>query len=331
MTTRVGRHVARAHLALAAAVVMLVASCGGGTATPSPTGPPVTAQPTAGPATAPSAAPATPASTAAMQPTAPASPQVPTESVGGAGDYQPGSIDYRVVNLLEMTSGGKPDLEVYVRTDDLVTAYRTEAGLAYGELTDYFAPPEPGTVVAMQAGTGSPTCVVNCDHLVIEASTGSGAGQGKQRTIVVYREKHPASDTPADEAANYEMWENPDADSIGKYANALPPADPAKVTILAFADAVSGADFGLRVARVGDAGCSAGVGNADGLVGGTQIVAFAYEPGPFDLTVHDSADSDCSGDPVGGPFSVLADAGSRGYLMLYGKPGAMEALTVPIR
>ncbi len=325
MITGITARPARALFTMAAVIGLLAGCTGSASPTPNPSGLSVTTRPTAGPAAGSPTQAATPATTPLSTP---AGTPTSTATITGSADYQPGSITYRVVNLFSTLEGGKPDLEVYVRTDGVVTAYRQDAALVFGNLTDYFAPPEPGTVVAMPSGTGSPTCVVNCDHFVVEASTTSG--QGKQRTIVVYGDPSSTATTPAGQAATYEMWEYPDADAIGRYANAMPPADPAKVTILAFADPVEGADFGLRVARPGQAGCSKGVKQPTELVGGTQIVAFAYDPGAFDLMIHDSSDADCSKDPVGGPFSVLADAGSRGYLVLYGKPGSMQALTIPI-
>ncbi|MEI7744927.1 MAG: hypothetical protein WCK58_14410, partial [Chloroflexota bacterium] len=131
---------------------LLMAACGGSAATPATTTAPATvAPPTVAPA---SEAPAT---------EAPAS-------------IAPGTIAYRVVNA----SSGPVD--VYIRTQGLVTAAPAAMAVAPGAVTLDFFPPEPGTVVVLKAGSGDPTCVSGCSFLG-ESST--NAGEGDRRILVV--------------------------------------------------------------------------------------------------------------------------------------------------
>ncbi|HUE45463.1 MAG TPA: hypothetical protein VMO81_04350, partial [Aestuariivirgaceae bacterium] len=87
-----------------------------------------------------------------------------------AASLTPGTIQFRVVNLREE---GTP-VDVYVRTMGLVQAAPVQMGLGYAEVTDYFAPPDPGTVVITTAGAGDPTCVAECPHIISSSSTNFG-------------------------------------------------------------------------------------------------------------------------------------------------------------
>jgi len=119
-------------VAVSACLALVIGVIGGCDSSPAPALPTaISPQATAVPAQ--SAVPATP--TAAQ----------PTEAVGGPGDYAPGAVEFRVVNVAS-TDGQPQPVDVYVRTQGLVEAFAIEPGLAYGTATDYFAPPDPGTV-----------------------------------------------------------------------------------------------------------------------------------------------------------------------------------------
>lgn len=284
----------RAALAGASALLLVVVGCGEATGpTIEPTGSPIptgqaTGQPTGQPTSGPTDAPT------ASQP---------------SGDFTPGSVPYRVVNL-----AAEP-VDVYVRTQGLVEAWLVEEGLATGEVLDYVSPPDPGTLVITAAGAGDPTCVGTCPDFL--ASIGNTSGFSSQSTVVI----HPDGVT--------EYWEQPDPADVGQSANALRPADPASAMIFAIGRAVVGADFGLRVAFEGEAGCAVDIDESNLLVGGTSVLAYTFDD-EVAVTVHDPADTTCAEEPLAGPFAVEGDAGSRTLLLLYGPVEQMEALALPI-
>ena len=288
-------------------LVVALAACGSGgapaqaPATPAPTARQATAgaaQPTAGP----TAQPAT---------TQPATAQPTSGSgIGGPGDYTPGAVKFRVVN-----ASSNP-VDVYVRTQGLVQAYLITEGLASGQSTDYVAPPDPGTLVVTTAGSGKPTCVASCPHFLGTWST--TAGVSDQLTVII------ANGQVTD------LWEHPRPQDVGQFANAIPAADPAAATFFVLAGAVSGADFGLRLAYPGAAGCQNNATKANILIGGTSVVPFVHPAGTVQVAIHDSTDRDCSATPVGGPFAVAGGAGSRTYLILTGSPGSMKGIVLAI-
>ena len=278
----------------AAALTIVVGACGGSGATTGPT---------AGAATS---ATTVPTATALVTPSQPATPS-PTPSA--APSLSPGAIRYRVVNLSEAV------VDVHVRTQGIVTAFPVATGVVPGTVTGDFFPPEPGGVVVVRTGDMDPTCVVDCTFL---AESSTGFGDGDQRTIVVR------------EDGATEFWEHPEATSIGKMANAIGPADPARADMFVVAQGVSGADFGLQLAYVGAPGCQVNYDAPDILIGGTQVVRFALEPAGVEATLHGNNDRDCSGAAVGGPFRVAGAPGSRTFLFLWGAVDAMKGLIVPI-
>ena len=283
---------------LLATLALLVLACGG--TPPAPTQPP-TARPTEGTSTegTPTAAP-TAAATATPEP---------------AASYVPGGVLFRVVNLYHDSTGAEAPLDVYVRTQGLVQAFAVQAGLAYGAATDYFAPPDPGTVVATTAGATDPTCVADCPHIISESST--TFGEGDRRTLVIYGE------------GTMELWHNPEPSSVGATGNALVPADPSTALLLTVGVALQEADFGLRLGFAGVAGCQLNRAGESVLVGGNQVGVFAFD-GPTDVLFYDNRDADCSSDPVGGSFAVDGAAGTRTLVVLHGRPTEMEALVLDV-
>ena len=282
-----------------ALTLVMAAACGSGGASPAATSPATTpaASATATPA-APMPAPTT-ASTAAPS---------TGGGIGGPGDFEPGAVRFRVANV------SSAPVDVYVRTQGVVEAYRMTEGLAPGTVTDYLAPPDPGTLVVTRAGAGDPACVASCPHFIGTWSTTSGVSN--QQTVII------------GDAGGTDLWEHPRAEDIGRFANALPDGDPAVATFFVAAGAVTGADFGLRLAFAGVAGCQADSGASGLLIGGTSILSFAHD-GTAKVTIHDNTDRECTS-PVGGPFDVAAAKGTRTLVILFGAPGALEALVLPI-
>jgi hypothetical protein len=248
----------------------------------------------------------------------------PTASTGAtasttaepAASLPSGAIKFRVVNLRHDDSGAAAPVDVYVRTQGLVQAAPVQMSLAYGAATDSFSPPDPGTVVVTVAGAGDPTCVASCPHFISESST--NFGEGDARTIILY-----------DDGA-LELWHNPDAASVGTTGNALVPADPATALLLVVGVALTNADFGLRLGFDGVAGCQVNRTSESILVGGNQVAVFAFDGPSVDASLYDSTDGDCAADPVGGPYGVTGGPGTRTLLLLYGEPGAMDGLVLPI-
>lgn len=88
-------------------------------------------------------------------------------------------------------------------------------------------------------------------------------------------------------------------------------------------------DFGLRLGFAGEDGCQGNRTSENVLVVGNQVVVFSFGEST-DVLLYDNRDNECTEDPVGGPFEVSGEAGSRTLLVLYGSPGSMEALTLEI-
>lgn len=260
--------------------------------------------------------PSGPSPSGVVQPTATA----PANATAGAtaepaASLPAGAIQFRVVNLRHDATGAAAPVDVYVRTQGLVQAAPVQMGLAYGAATDTFAPPDPGTVVVTTAGAGDPTCVASCPHFISESST--NFGEGDARTIILH-----------DDGA-LELWHNPDPASVGSTGNALVPADPATGLLLVVGVALKNADFGLRLGYDGVVGCQVNRTSESILVGGNQIAVFAV-PQSADVLLYDNRDSECAEEPVGGPFAVGGGPGTRTLLLLYGEPGAMFGIDLPI-
>lgn len=126
-----------------------------------------------------------------------------------------------------------------------------------------------------------------------------------------------------------ELWHNPDPASVGSTGNALVPADPATGLLLVVGVALKNADFGLRLGYDGVVGCQVNRTSESILVGGNQIAVFAV-PQSADVLLYDNRDSECAEEPVGGPFAVGGGPGTRTLLLLYGEPGAMFGIDLPI-
>lgn len=291
----------RRAMAWLSAFALIVAACGSGG------GGAATSAPTIGPA--PTGAAVTPTPTGAPVPTLAPTPAPSTGAgIGGPGDFEPGAIRYRVANV------SSAPVDIYARTQGVVQAYLMQEGLAPGAVTDYVAPPDPGTLVVTTAGAGDPTCVASCPHVIGSWSTTSASGD--QQTVII------------SDKGGSDVWEHPRTQDIGTFANALPDGNPDRSTLYVAANAVTGADFGLRLAFAGTAGCQVDAGESGLLVGGTGILPFEHD-GSADVTIHENTDRECT-TPVGGPFAVDGSAGTRALLVLSGAPGSMEGLVLPI-
>lgn len=233
--------------------------------------------------------------------------------IAGSGDYDAGDITYRVVNLLD------EPVDLYVRTDGFVEAFFVEAAVAPGAVTDFYAPPVDGRFVVTEAGAGDATCVIDCPHFIAELS--SFADSGPVHTVVLYQEDGQRS--------AFDLWELPTPAAAGN-ANAMIASDATTALVVVTAIAVTGADFGLRLGIEGTTGCIENTNLANVLIGGNQTPAFAYS-GVADLLLFDNQDRECSGEPVGGPFTVSGDVGSRTHVILTGSPGAMDAVIVAMQ
>jgi hypothetical protein len=245
---------------------------------------------------------------AITEPPATATPEPTTE----AASMAPGSVAYRVANL---TSAA---VDVYVRTQGVVHAFPAAGAVAPGSVTDDLLPPEPGEVVVLPSGASGPTdpaCVIDCAFL---AESSTNFGEGDRRLLVV-----------RDDGAT-EYWEHPDPASVGTTANALPPADPARALLIAEAQGVTDATFGLRVAYAGVPGCQADTTASSFLLGGTVVMTYPMDPAGANVTLHGNNDKDCSAAAVGGPFPVTGAVGSRTLLLLWGTMGAMQGLATPL-
>lgn len=301
------------HRTLAvAAVAVVLAACGGGGDDTTDTGAPDTTEASGDDTVVPDDGVTTDAPTDTPGTDAP-STDAPSD------DHTPGDISFRLLNLLD------EPVDLYVRTTGLIEAFSVQPGLAAGELSDLHAPPTDGAFIATTAGAGDPECVIECPHFLVDLT--ASAPEGDVRTVVLY--PAPEGD-PFDEAGtpvSFDLWENPTPDRLGS-GNSMPAADPSVAQIVAVAVALSGADFGLRLAYEGTPGCQesslAGV-----LVGGNQTPVFTHDGSGVAITLHDNNDRECAEAPVGGPFAVGGAAGSRTHLVLTGSPGDMDAVVLP--
>jgi len=282
-------------LALASAGALLLAACGGSDSSSDTAAPNTTA-----------AADTTTAETTGET-------MAPDTTGGGSGEFTPGDVEYRVVNLL-----AEP-VDLYVRTQGLVEAFLMEEGVAPGAVTDFYAPPADGIFLVTEAGAGDPECVVSCDHFIAELSPFSD--DGLAHTVVLYDN--------FGQAASFDLWESPSEASSGN-ANAMAPADAAAGVVVVTAIALTEADFGLRLGIDGVAGCQEAFNLANVLVGGNQTPAFTYEGDSADILLYDNQDGECAGEPVGGPFTIEGGAATRSHLILTGSPGSMDAIVVPM-
>lgn len=249
-------------------------------------------------------------STAAPTTAAPTVTAAPTTEAPG-GDYDEGSIGYRVLNVLD-----RP-VDVFVRTTGLVQAFAVDLGLAPGEVSGYHFPPEGGRLIITEGGAGDPECVTGCDHFIAEAGPIPEAGD--TRTLVVYQDQF------SDRGLTFDVWENA-ADGTGT-SNAMPPADPSRGIVIPLAVALTDADFGFQLAFDGISGCQ-----TDGslLVGGNQTPPFPYDGNSVGVALHSNQDRSCTEAPEGGPFVVNGGPGTRIMLVLTGTRNDMDAIQLTI-
>lgn len=283
----------RTAFALAAVGALLLAACGGGESKSETT--------------------AAPNTTGAATDTTVNDSMAPDTTEGSSGDYTPGDIEYRVVNLL-----AEP-VDLYVRTQGLVEAFLVEEGLAAGAVSDFYAPPADGIFLVTEGGAGDAECVGSCPHFIAELSP--FVDDGPTHTVLL----HDASG----QRSAFDLWESPSEASSGN-ANAMAPADAASGVVVVTAIALTDADFGLRFGIDGVAGCQEAFNLANVLVGGNQTPAFVYSGSSADILLYDNQDRECTGEPVGGPFTVDGGAGSRTHLVLTGSPGDMDAVVLPM-
>lgn len=231
-----------------------------------------------------------------------------------AGGFDPGDIGFRVVNLLE------EPVDLYVRTSGLVEAYLVAAGVGPTTVTELSFPPANGIFLITEAGAGDATCVSGCDHFIAELST--FAEDGPVRTVLLYTDEFG-------QRRSFDLWEQPDSSRVGN-ANAMVDPDPTTGLAVVVGAALREADFGLRLSLVGTSGCAEPVNVENILVGGNQTPVFALGDGPAAVLLHRNDDRECADAPVGGPFSVESEPGSRSFVFLSGAPDAMDAIVVPM-
>lgn len=234
--------------------------------------------------------------------------------IGSIGDFEPGDVAFRVVNVLD------EPVDIYVRTTGIVEAFAVESNVEPGAVTDLTAPPTDGSYIVTTAGAGDPTCVTGCDHFVAELSAFEATGP--VHTALLYTDDRG-------EAAAFDLWEQPEPGSSDS-ANSMPPADPRGGVAVVTAIAVPDNDFGLRLAVDGTPGCLEPFNLENVLIGGNQTPAFVHDGNSVDYVVHDNADRECIEEPVGGPFTIDAGPGERSHLFLTGEVGDLDAIVVPM-
>ncbi len=236
-----------------------------------------------------------------------------TSASGSTGTYTEGPVAVRVVNLLH------DSVDVYVRTDGFVEAFSVQAGLVAGEVSAFFNPPQDGKLVVTTAGAGDPECVIDCPHFLAEVST--SPDYGPAHTLIL---------TLVDGApSSLDLWEQPSV-TLGN-ANEMVPADPSAGIVVVTGYAVDDADFGMRMAIVGTAGCVEPFNLSGVLIGGNQTPAFTVPSDSVEVTIHDNTDRDCTGTPVGAPFTLNVGAGERAHVILHGSlADGVEAIILPM-
>lgn len=320
-----------AGLIAAAALAMTLAACGDDandtpsedtpvetTDTPEPAATPeVEPVPEAVPEAAPEPEPTPeptpePAATPDEAATPEAAPE-PAEEAAQDETYEPGPLRVRVVNFLDQP------VDVYARTNGLVRAYPETLGLEPGGVTDFFNPPEGGRYLVTTAGAGDATCVAQCPHFISDETL--FAEDGDAYTVILYDN--------GGRPYGLRLWENPPA-VRAEMANAMVPAEADVGVVVVTAVAVTDATFGMWLGIEGVPGCQVSTNLTENiLVGGNQTPAFTYEGDSVGILFYGNQDRECAGDPVGGPFTVTGGPGTRTHLLLFGSPGALEAITLP--
>ena len=234
------------------------------------------------------------------------------DALGEADAFEPGAEIFRVVNLTAEPT------DIYVRTTGLLEGFEIQPGLAPGETTEYFAPPQDGSVIVTTAEAGDPTCVSGCDHIIADISVWDDTGD----TFTVLL--HDADGEP--EA--YDFWEETGANT--ESANAMVAADPSTGQFVAVAVDVADSRFGMRLGLSDVDGCVEPINlNGGILVGGNQTPAYVYDGDSTEVYLYDNLDDTCTGEPVGGPFAITGEPGTRTFLFLTGTPGDLDAIVLP--
>ncbi len=249
---------------------------------------------------------------ATVAPTVQAAEVATPEPEVSSGTFEPGSVEFRAVNLLDVP------VDIYVRTTGLVEAFLVDEGVAPGAVTELVAPPEGGRYVVTQAGAGDPTCVSGCDHFIAELS--AFPEDGPVFTVVLYEDEFSGP-------RGLDLWEQPVGDRSGT-TNAMVPGQTLSAIAVVTAVAVTDADFGLRISSNLSQGCLSPINFENGLIGGNQTPAYLLDSASS-FTLHDSEDRECA-EPSDGPFPFSAGPGSRTHVFLTGAPGSIEALQVPM-
>jgi hypothetical protein len=171
----------------------------------------------------------------------------------------------------------------------------------------------------LEAGATGADCVADCPQIFAQLT--AFEENGPASTVVLYDD----AGTPR----ALDLWEQAGPDRAGN-ANAMVPADPATGVAVVTAIAVDDADFGLRLSMEGTEGCVEPFNLENVLIGGNQTPAFALPADPTVISLHDNQDRDCVEEPVGGPFELPGEAGTRVHVLLSGTPGAIKAVVVPM-
>ena len=282
------------------AFILLAAGCGGGSDGAAESASTTAPRPTVA-SPPPDSNPAEPSTTGAP----PADPP--------PADFEPGDVNYRVINLLDAP------VDLYARTQGIVEAFQLDLGVAPLSVSQFFAPPTNGRFLITEDGATDVTCVATCPQFITELTP--FADDGLVHTVVVYQS--------GDGRSAFDLWELPTAASAGN-ANALTEPDPSTGLVIVTAVALTDADFGLRLGFDGVPGCQSPANDSEVLVGGNQTPPFAYDGAMSDVLLYDNQDRDCTGSPVGGPFTIVGGPGTRTHLVLHGSPGSIGAVVVPM-
>jgi hypothetical protein len=240
-------------------------------------------------------------------------PEAEPEEVS-SGSYDAGDIEFRTVNLFD------EPVDIYAVTNGFREGFEIQLGVQPGEVTDFApAPTDGGRYLLTTAGAGDPTCVVDCDHHIAEFI--ARPEEGPTRTVLVYLDE-------AGDAATFEFWEQPTADREGT-GNAMIDADPTSALAAVSAVAILEPDFGYRISSDVAEGCLVDVNDSGLVIGGNQVIPYALDTAS-EFTLHAFEDGECAEAPVGGPFPFDGLPGERFHVMLFGTPGSLEALVLPM-
>lgn len=232
-----------------------------------------------------------------------------------SGTYEPGPIGFRAVNLLDQP------VDLYVRTTGLVEGFPVEMSVGPGAVTGYANPPAEGKYIVTVEGGGDPTCVVDCDHFIAELS--GAFGEGAERTVILY-------DDPFDGPRAFELSNTADSvESAATSSNLLRPADPSTGIVFPVGIALDDDVFGFQVGFVGVDGCVEAPDNPSILVGGNQTPWFPYPGDAAELLFFEISDQECT-DPVSAPIPIAGGPGTRTLVVLSGAPPALESVVLPL-